>query len=368
MRKLIILIVILFLLVGVGYRVYETVKSKRMIEQKVEGPVEVTVKVWEASPGTVEDKILLTGDIEAQCQVTVYSKVSGKVERLVIDIGDKVERGDLIAEIEKKKLILQVERLEASLEAAEINLKKLHKDYKRTKSLFEKKVVSQQKMDNIDSAYMSAKAQVKELKASLDLAEMQLADSKIYAPISGIIARRFIDEGEMIIDATMTKNAPVVTIVDMDVIKVKVNVTERDISRVKIGQEARVKVDSYPGRILRGKVSNISPVLDPLSRTAAMEIEIGNPDYLLKPGMFARVEVITERRKNVLIVPIEAVISREGREFLFVVEENIAKLREVTTGLKNGEMMEIISGLGEKEKVVIEGAYGLKNGTRVQVK
>ncbi len=368
MRKLIILIVVLVLLGGVGYRVYKAIESKKMGEEKAGEVMEVQVRAAEVGLGTVEDKLSLTGDIEPQHEVTVYSKVSGKVERIAVDIGDKVKKGELIAEIEKEKLILQVERLEASLEAAEINVKKLRKDYERIKSLFEKDAVSRQKMDNTDTAYRSAQAQAKELKAALGLARLHLADSKIYAPIKGTIARKFIDEGEMIIDASMTKNAPLVTIVDMDTIKVMVNVNERDIVGIKIGQEAKVKVDAYPNKVFIGKVSNISPVLDLLSRTAPIEIEIINPEHLLKPGMFARVEIVIEKHENVLIVPIKAVIYQDGKKRLFIMEQGIARLREVKTGVENGGMVEIASGLKEREKVIIEGAYGLKNGDRVRIK
>ena len=368
MRKAIILVVILAFLVGVGYRVYKAVASRRETVGEVEELAGARVRVGEAKRGTVEDNISLTGDIEPQFRVTVYSKVSGEIERLAVDVGDKVKKGDLLAQVEKKKLILQVERLEASEEGAKINLEKLGRDYERIKSLFEKNVVSQQKMDDIETGYRSAEAQAKELKAVSDLAGIQLADSQIYAPIKGTIAKKFIDEGEMIIDASMTKSAPLFTIVDMGTVKVVVNVTARDIARVRIGQEARVKVDAYPDKVLIGKVTNISPVLSPLTRTAPVEIEITNPDHLVKPGMFARVKIITEKREKVLVVPIEAIIYQGGKETLFVVEGNIATLREVKTGLNDGEVVEIASGLKDREKVIIEGGYGLKDGARVRIK
>lgn len=368
MRKAIIWVVILALLGVVGYRVYKSIESKRMTVREAQEVVEIRVRAEEAKRETVEENISFTGDIEAQFRVTVYSKVGGEIEKLAVDIGDDVRKGDLIAQVEKKKLVLQVERLDASLEGAKINLEKFRKDYERIKSLFEKNAVSQQKMDNTGAAYKSAQAQVKELEASLALAEIQLAGSRICAPIKGTVAKKFIDEGEMIVDASMTKNAPLVTIVDMDIVKVVVSVTGRDIVRVKIGQEARVRVDTYPNRIFVGKVSNISPVLSPLSRTAPVEIEIANSPHLLKPGMFARVKIITGRHENVLVLPIEAIIYQGVKENLFVVEENIARLREVKTGFNDGEMVEILSGLRETEKVIVEGSYGLKNGARVRIK
>ena len=365
MRKAIICVVILALLGLAAYRVHNAIKLKKMEKEKTGESAEVLVTVSAAVTGTVESKISLTGDIEPQYQVVVYSRVSGEVEKLAVDVGDSVEKGGIIAQIEKEKLVLQVERLDASLESAEINLKKLCRDYERMKSLFEKNAISQQKMDNIDTVYKSAQAQVKELKAALALAGIQLKDSTITAPIKGIVARKFVEEGDIVTATSQMKGTPLAAIVDMDIIKVVVNVTEGDMSAVRVGQEARVKVDACPDKVFIGRVSNISPVFDSLSRTAPVEIKIANPEHLLRPGMFARVEIITGVHENVLIVPISAIVYNEDKETLFILKGNTAGLREVKTDLSDGEIVEIVSGLSEGEKVIIDGSYGLKDGDRV---
>lgn len=364
MRKLIIGIVILAFLGGIGYRVHQIVRFKKMMGWKVEEIAEVPVRVEGVKLETIEDKISLTGNIEPQSQVVVYSKVGGEIENLAVDIGDKVKKGDLIAQIENRKLVLQVKRLEASLEAAEINLANLKKDYERIKNLYEKNAVSRQKMDDVTTAYESSQAQVKELKATLALAKIQVADSTVSAPIGGIIAQKFVEEGDVVTPTSQMKGAPLVVIVDMDRVKVVVNVIEKDIARVKIGQEARVELDAYPDKSFRGKVSNISPVVDPLSRTASVEIEVPNPERLLKPGMFARVEIIVREKKDALQVRKEALIKGDK---VFVAEGEKASLRQVRVGIKEGEWVEILSGLREGDKVVVRGQQFLKDGMRIKV-
>jgi HlyD family secretion protein len=368
MKRAVILIGVLVLLGGAAYRVYKTIESKKITDGESAEVREVDVRVSDVKQRTLKRKISLTGNVEPRSRVTVYSKVSGEVKKLAVGVGDRVKKGALIARIEKEKLILQAERLEASLEAAEANLEKLRKDFERIKSLFEKSAVSRQRMDDIDIACKSARAQVKELKAALGLARIQVGDSEICAPIGGTIAKKFIEEGDTVTATSQMKGTPLVVVVDMDMVKVVVNAAEKDIVSVKMGLDANVRVDAYPDEVFTGRVSNVSPVLSPLTRTAPVEIEITNADHLLKPGMFARVELVTEVHENVLVVLVESIIYRDGETNIFVVEKDTAVLREVTTGVENGGVVEITSGLRKWEKIVTEGSYGLKDGDRVRMK
>lgn len=366
MKKIIVLIIVLTLLGIVGYRVYQTIASKRLAEEGGKA-AKIPVVVEEVKLGTVEEKLSLTGNVEPQSQVTVYSDVSGKVEKLAVDIGDNVTKDDLIAIIEKKKLILQVERLEAALESAEINLENLKKDYERFKNLLEQNVVSQQRFDSVKTAYESAQAQVKELKASLELNKIQLADSAISAPISGVIAQKFIEEGDMVTATSQMKGESIVTIVDMDVVKIMVNITEKDIANVKMGQEARVKVDAYPSKIFEGVVSNISPVLDLSSRTAPIEVKILNPDHSLKPGMFARVDLVLTSHENIMVVPRDSILEKNDKKYVFVVEDGKARQKEVTTGLEETEIIQILSGLKKGEFLITEGQNSVEEGAEIKI-
>ncbi len=366
MKKTIVLIVVLVLLGLVGYRVYQTIASKRLTEE-VGAEAEIPVVAERVKLQTIEKKLYLTGDIEPQSQVTVYSGVSGKVEKLAVDIGDNVTKGNPIATIEKEKLILDVERLESALESAGINLENLGKDYERFKNLFEQNVISEQRFDSVTTAYESAQAQVKELEAVLALAKIQLRDSAIFAPISGVIAQKFIEEGDMVTATSQMKGAPVVNIVDMDIVKVIVNVTEKDIVKVKMGQKARVKVDAYPQETFEGAVSNISPVLDFSSRTAPVEVKIPNPAHLLKPGMFARVGLILSLHENAVVILRDVILEQNDKKYVFVAEDGKARQREIVTGLEETGMLQILSGLKKGELLITEGQNSVGEGTEIKI-
>jgi len=154
--------------------------------------------------------------------------------------------------------------------------------------------------------------------------------------LAGIVGRVYVDLGTKV-----TPQTPIALIVDMDRVKVKIDVVERDLPKVRIGQEAQIGVDAYSEKIFRGKVWKISPVVDLESRTAPIEILISNPKHLLKPGMFARTIIITEKSENTLVIPSDALIKEENSTFVFVVKDNQALRREVTVGMSQENLIEI---------------------------
>ncbi|NOZ64437.1 MAG: efflux RND transporter periplasmic adaptor subunit [Caldiserica bacterium] len=364
MKKIIIWIVALVLVGGGAYRVYRIIEAGRKGEKRVVKAKEIPVRVEKVIPGIIVGSLSFSGNIIPNTEVTVYSKVGGEVKELAVDVGDKVRKGALIARIEKDKLILQEKRLKASLDSAEANFSNIEKEYARVKNLFQKKAVSQQKMDNVSTAYKSARARVEELKSALSLARIQLADSTITAPIGGIIARKFVEEGDMVTATTQLRGTPIVAIVDMDTVKITVSVDEKDIAKLKIGERAEIKVDAYPGKIFPGRVARISPTFDPLSRTALVEIDVPNPGHYLKPGMFARIKVIIQEHNNALKVRKEAIINGIN---VFVVKEGKASLRNIVPGIQEGDWVEVLSGVAEGEDVVIRGQKFLKDGMKVKV-
>jgi multidrug efflux pump subunit AcrA (membrane-fusion protein) len=180
--------------------------------------------------------------------------------------------------------------------------------------------------------------------------------------LAGIVGRVYVDLG-----AKVTPQTPVALIVDMDRVKVKINVVERDLPKIKIGQEARVKVDAYPEKIFKGKIWKISPVVDLESRTAPIEILFSNPKHLLKPGMFARVEITTKENKNTLIIPRDALIKEGDSTSIFVVKDNQALKRKVTTGMSQENLVEIENNLNPEEEVIVMGKTRVKDGDLVRV-
>ena len=180
--------------------------------------------------------------------------------------------------------------------------------------------------------------------------------------LAGIVGRVYVDLG-----AKVTPQTPVALIVDMDRVKVKIDVVERDLPKIKIGQEAQIKVDAYPEEIFKGKIWKVSPVVDLESRTAPIEILISNPKHLLKPGMFARATVITKESKYTLIIPRDALMKEEDSIFVFVVKDNQASRKEVTTGMSQENLIEIKDNLDLGEEVIVMGKTRVKDGTLVRI-
>jgi len=180
--------------------------------------------------------------------------------------------------------------------------------------------------------------------------------------LAGIVGRVYVDLGTKV-----TPQIPVALIVDMDRVKVKIDVGERALPKVRIGQEAQIRVDAYPEKIFRGKVWKISPVVDLESRTAPIEILISNPKHLLKPGMFARATVITKVSKDILIIPRDALIKEEGSTSIFVVKDNQVSRREVTTGMSQENLVEVKDNLDLEEEVIVMGKTRVKDGDLVRV-
>jgi len=205
-----------------------------------------------------------------------------------------------------------------------------------------------------------ARIQVEQAKVALELAGTRLADCTIKAPISGIISKRFAHAGSLV-----GPTQPLVSIVDVDTVKLLTHVSDEDIGLVKLTQRVGVKVDTYLDRVFEVKEINISPVMDPLSRKIEVEIKISNPDYLMKPGMFPRVRLLVQR-DNTLLIPREAIMEKEGEKQVFVIRDARVYLQKISTGLEKDGLVEVLSPLKEGEAVVVAGASNLKDGDKVR--
>jgi len=204
-----------------------------------------------------------------------------------------------------------------------------------------------------------AEAGAQQAEVALGLAKIRLDDCTIKAPISGMISKRFVDVGAMV-----GPTQPLVSIVDVDTVKLLTHVNDEDIDLVKSAQRVAVKVDTYLDKVFEVKEINISPAMDPLSRKIEVEIKISNPDYLMKPGMFPRIRLLVQRN-NTLLIPKEAVMEKDQRKEVFVVRDARVHLSRISIGLEKDDLVEIMSGLKEGETVVVAGQPSLKDGDKV---
>ena len=262
----------------------------------------------------------------------------------------------------------------AGLASARAQFANVKAEFERAKRLKKENAISEQQFEAAKTQFEATKAMVEQAEAALAQVESQLKDAIITAPISGIIGVRNYEEGDM-----ATGPLPIVTIVQMDRVKVIVKAPEQDFGQLEVGQYGIIKVRSFPNETFTGTITKISPVLDPLTRMGKIELYVDNKDKRLKPGMFAEVQICIQTMENVLTIPKVAVIEKtelqrvNGEDVarvktqVFAVKDSVAYLKNVKIGYTNGTVAVVDSGLVEGEKIVIVGQHSLKDGSKVKV-
>ncbi len=342
-----------------------------------EGAREVPVTVSKAAIRVVSMQMSATGDVKPFAEASVISEVAGVIEKLPVERGQRIEAGDVVAVVEHAEASASVRQAEAALQVARAQvlqakaaLANLEIERERAQELFEAKTASKQMLDSINSnrdvsaaAKEVALAQVAQAEAALEQARVFLANHTICAPISGVITDRYVDAGDK-----NNPSQPIVSIAQVNPVKVLCDFPERDLSLLLVGQNARIQLDAYPGEEFTAQVTIISPVMDPVARTVAVELRSPNPDGRLRPGMFARVTVIGEETE-ILAVPDDALMRIPGTsaQFVFVVEDKVARRVDLRVGRKAGEWTEVSGDIRAGGIVVVEGQSNLRSGDRVRI-
>ena len=359
-----IIIAVLFILAFAGFTLFnylQFIGQKKVDGEKIE---KIPVQVAESKIISIQHVLDQTGDIRPMIEVNVYPKVPGKIiEELLVEKGDFVKRGALVAALEDETIRAQVDEAEAALELAQARLEVIEKDYVRLENLYREKALAKQKLDHIKAERKSAKAQIKKEKAVLQQITILFKDHRIYAPTSGYVSARYVDRGAM-----SSVSQPIVRISSEKELKIVTTVTEKDFPHVKKGMEVEVTVDSFPDRVFKGGVSIINPTLDPATRTGEIEVHILNRERLLRSGMFAHVKLFLGKRKGV-VIDRDALnrLPGTGSYYVYVVEDGRAVLKNVKIGTGQGNYVEITDGLTEGEQVVVKGQSRLKDGALVVV-
>jgi len=334
----------------------------------------MTVELAPVTRQEVVDYITVVGNLVGEATVDIVPRVAGRIETIPVKLGDRVAKGQMIAKIEDREIREQINQAQATLDVNKANVTQRENEVQvqqialdRAKTTFEKGLTSRQILEDAEARYNAAisqlnvaKAQQSQTQFRIDELRITLSNTSVVAPTAGFVSRRMLDAG-----AFANANTVLLTIVDIDSVRLVANLVEKGFKKVVPGVEAKVQVDTFPGEDFSGKVSRVAPVFDPATRTAQMEIEVPNPGFRLKPGMYARVRLTLERRPNALTVPRNAVVDLEGKRGVFFVNEGVAKFMEVATGLTDGERMEILSGLDENQRVITTGALALRDGDRV---
>ena len=391
-----------------GWGATQKKSGKRNLQTEI--PVEISSVVRK----NLTYSLFATGDITPMMQVDLFPRVSGYLDRIHVNLGDSVRQGQVIAQIDQADFVQKVKEGEAKVAHAKAQLSeleagsrpeelrqaeeavrqaqsrfdnaKLHRE--RVDALFKKQVMSKKEMDLADMEYTVAEAQLassqqnlklikegarqevkeasraklKEMEALSAQEQIRLQNTLIVAPFQGEIIRKYVDGGALVSSST-----PIVNLVHTMTLKVVANVLERDIPLLKPGMKATIRAEAYPERMFEGRVARINIGLELSTRTLQAEIEIPNSNRLLKPGMFARIEVVLLEKPGVLAIPGNAVVLDQGERFVYVVEGNKAARRAIVTGIEQDRFVEIKEGLREGDQVVTRGQEAIRENTTIRV-
>jgi len=300
--------------------------------------------------------VLATGIIKPMvgAEVKVGSRISGVVKRLRANIGDYVKAGQIIAELDDAELQAKLSQNIAALSKAKADLNYAKLAFERELSLLKQEFTSQQQADQAETALMIAEAQYKQAEANLEYARVQVSYTKIYSPISGVIASVSTQEGETV---SASLAAPTfVSIIDLRRLEVQVYVDETDIGKIRVGQQASFTVDTYPDTDFKGTVTAIYPKAiiqdNVVNYIATVEIN-ESQGKILRPEMTTNVTISLETRKNVLAVPTGAITRERGDRYVMVIEGEKRIQRKVKVGWKDNGYTEIMSGLKEGEQILV---------------
>jgi membrane fusion protein (multidrug efflux system) len=340
------------------------------------GPrVPMTVEVGTAKRGDVAAHLTVVGNLIGLQTVDVAPRTGGRLLSVSVQLGDPVRRGQTIAKVEDREIVEQVNQAEASMNVSratirqrEADLKVAELNFDRSKNLFARQLLAKQALDDAESRYLAAVAQLDLSKAQQSQNEARLQELKfnlnntiITSPVDGFIGKRNVDPGAMV-----STNTAIVSVVDISRLKLVVNVVEKDLRNVTAGDVGVVEVDAYPGEKFNGRIARVAPVLDPATRTASIEIEIPNNDKRLKPGMYARISLTVEERKNTLVAPKNAIIDFESKRGVWQPNgDNRAQFVPVTLGIEGTETIEIVAGLNEGDRFVTNGAAAVRNNDQL---
>jgi RND family efflux transporter MFP subunit len=348
---------------------------------------------------TIATSFSIAGQFSPYQNVELHAKVAGYIRNIYVDIGDHVRRGQVLAVLEIPELVAQVDEAKAAVHHAEEEIQRAQSDVLRAEAdnvaLHANAVrlvntdkarpglIAQQELDDATAKDRSSQAQVEASKSALGAARQQLEAAKanqqhysalfdyarITAPYDGVVTWRFSDTGSLVQAGTSnTSGLPVVTVAEIDILRLRIPVPESVAAKVKIGDSADVHVQAT-GEHFTGKVARFTDSLDTSTRTMQVEIDVPNPTYRLQPGMYANVTLQSSSQDNALTVPVDA-IQRNGDQasVLVVNPQNRVQLRPVQTGIESPRQIQIVTGLQEGEQVIVGNLASYQPGEVVKAK
>jgi RND family efflux transporter MFP subunit len=363
----------------------------------------IPVKVAKAYRGELIITLKSPGEAVTDRMVIIKSEVEGVIKKIDVEEGQHVKEGDLLIGLDDRRYRLELERSQADRlsrlsellmekqfagteedvgESRMENIQRAKQEYESARELFQKGMISEKEYEDIYRKYelaliesgekkdevRSAMKGLTQAEIAVKKAQMDLERTKIRAPFSGIITDIQVSPQEHV-----SAGRDLFFLVNISRIQVTAKVLESEIGKMKVGREVDLRFSAYPGRVFKGRVKAISPVINPEDKTCKVIVDVDNPEEEIKPGMHADVEIAAEIHKDKLLVPQDAVLVRGGRKLAFVVEGDLAKWRYIQVGLENDEFAEVLpsdregEGVKEGEIVIVDGHFTLAHDARIRI-
>ncbi len=347
-----------------GFALSKTFSNTADNAEAVSDKKVITVQTKEILPKTVSRHISVSAIVKPSSEAKVSSKMTGNVAGIYFKEGDQVNAGQTIIRLERDRTLL------TAYHNAQVNLDNtraaMKKDKKVAKVMVETSSgdAKKQAKAGLSSVKKKAELQIAIAQGQLDSAQAQLGNTVIKAPISGAINKTYAEVGEMVM-----AGSPVVNIINAESIEVELALTEFDIGKISIKQEAEINLAAYPDEKFIGKVYYVGSASDPINKKFPVKIKLENEDGKIKPGMIAKVNIITARQENVLVIPKTAVFMDGNVEKVYLIDDDSKiKIITVKTESLDDNKLNVVEGLVENDEVVINGNYELEKGEEVMVR
>ncbi|HEX2941380.1 MAG TPA: efflux RND transporter periplasmic adaptor subunit [Rhodopila sp.] len=367
-RGLLLVTVAAAVLLGVG--IYAGIHNRTVAESTLATNTEQEavpiVEVINPSPAAPDQSLVLPGQTMAFTDTPIYARTNGYLRRWFVDIGDRVKKGELLAQIETPELDQQLRQARADLATAEANTKLARITAERTANLLKSQSVSTQERDNAAAAYAAGQATVASREA--DVARLQELQSyeKVYAPFDGVITARNTDIGDLINAGASSASAELFHMAAIQTLRIYVAVPEAYAPSIHVGATPAVTLDEYPGQTFHGRLVRTANAINPSSRTLLVEVDVDNPDDKLLPGAYTFVHFQLPGRSGTVTIPANTLLFRSEGLRVGVVHGDKAELVPITIGRDYGDKVEVLSGLSPTDQVIVNPSDSLISGTEVR--
>ena len=361
--KTIAIAVGVLLVLVIAYKIYANIAiGKERAARALAGRI-VTV---EASPVVRRDLVPVfsfSANLEAVWSTDVSAKADGRIDKLFVEEGDSVMAGMVLATLDTNELAAQVMQADGQLLQAKANLEQNELNFRRMEMLSKKDAVALQTLDSARTQRDLAQGGVTAAEGNLMLLRARLENANIFSPLTGVVVKRYVQAG-----AFSKAGAPIVAVADVTSLLAKAVVGEAQISELKLGIPVTVKVNALKDQEFKGTLTRLSPAAALPARTFTAEVNIPNPQGILKAGMFAKAEISGLVRNNIVAIPESSLVLREDQQTVFVVAEGNKVVQKVLKlGQASGGWVEVLSGVAEGEKIVTAGTHKLKDGASIRI-